>query len=166
MVPGCAVALVSAAAHASHDPAGWAGACGKTQLAAHAARSLRRAGAADVVAWVTGSSRMSVLDGYAQAAAMVGLGQAGDAGLSAARFAAWLASTRQPWLVVLDDLRNRADLDGLWPAGPAGRVLITTREPAAVESEPVRVLPTGTFSPREAVGYLSGRLTQDPGVSE
>jgi Tetratricopeptide repeat len=163
LVPGGAVALVSAAAEASHDPAGWAGACGKTQLAAHAARSLRRAGAVDVVAWVTATSRMSVLEGYAQAAAVLGLGHADDAGLSAARFAAWLAGTGQPWLVVLDDLRNRADLDGLWPAGPAGRLLITTREPAAVEGERVRVLPTGMFSPREAVGYLSGRLTRDPG---
>jgi len=163
LVPGCAVALVSAAAEASRDPAGWAGACGKTELAVHAARSLRRAGAVDVVAWVTASSRMPVLDGYARAAAALGLGRGGDAGLSAARFAAWLAGTRQPWLVVLDDLRNRADLDGLWPAGPTGRLLVTTREPAAVEGEPVRVLPAGMFSPREAVGYLSGRLTRDPG---
>lgn len=163
LVPGGAVALVSATADAGRDPAGWAGACGKTQLAVHAARSLRRAGAVDVVAWVTASSRMSVLEGYARAAAVLGLGHAEDAGLSAARFAAWLAGARQPWLVVLDDLRNRADLDGLWPAGPAGRLLVTTREPAAVERESVLVLPTGMFSPREAVGYLSGRLTRDPG---
>jgi hypothetical protein len=90
LVPGGAVALVSAAAEASRDPAGWAGACGKTELAAHAARSLQRAGAVGVVAWVTASSRMSMLDGYAQAAAVLGLSHVGDAGLSAGRFAAWL----------------------------------------------------------------------------
>jgi hypothetical protein len=34
--------------------------------------------------------------------------------------------------VVLDDLRDAADLDGLWPQGPAGQVLITAADAAAV----------------------------------
>ena len=65
--------------------------------------------------------------------------------------------------MVLDDLRDAADLDGLWPAGPAGRVLITAADAAAVPGEPrVRVLAVPAFSTREALGYLSGRLTTDP----
>ena len=66
-----------------------------------------------------------MLSGYAEAAAQLGLDHGGDAESVAARFAAWLAGTARPWLVVLDDLRDAADLDGLWPAGPAGRLLVT-----------------------------------------
>src|SRR6185312_3641389 len=69
----------------------------------------------------------------------------------------------RPWLVVLDDLADAADLDGLWPAGGSGRVLITTRDPATVSAAPgAPALPVGMFSPREALGYLMGRLTADP----
>jgi len=49
------------------------------------------------------------------------------------------------------------------PTGPSGRLLVTTREPAAVEGEPVHVLPAGMFSPREAVGYLSGAADRGSG---
>ena len=71
--------------------------------------------------------------------------------------------TTRPWLVVLDDLRDAADLGGLWPSGPAGRLLITAASPAAVSSEHrVLALPVPPFSTREAMGYLSGRLGTDP----
>ena len=81
----------------------------------------------------------------------------------AARFVDWLGKTSRPWLVVLDDLRDAADLEGLWPSGPAGRVLITTANPAALAGEPqVLALPVPVFSTREAMGYLSGRLSTDP----
>jgi tetratricopeptide (TPR) repeat protein len=65
--------------------------------------------------------------------------------------------------VVLDDLRDAADLDELWPTGPAGRVLITTPDPATVSGEDrVLALPIRVFSTREALSYLMGRLTADP----
>jgi tetratricopeptide (TPR) repeat protein len=162
LAPGSAVALVPAREAGPQTP-GWGAVCGKTQLAAGAARSLRRSGAVDVVAWIAASSRVSVLDSYARAAAGLGLEGEGGAGVAAARFAAWLQGTGQRWLVVLDDLRNRADLDGLWPAGPAGRVLITAADPAIADGQPVLVWPVSSFSVREAVGYLSGQLTADPG---
>ena len=81
----------------------------------------------------------------------------------AARFIAWLDGATRPWLVVLDDLRDAADLDGLWPAGPAGRVLITAADAGAVPGEHgVLVCAVPAFSIREALNYLSGRLTTDP----
>jgi hypothetical protein len=65
--------------------------------------------------------------------------------------------------MVLDDLHDAADLDGLMPAGPAGRVLITTSDAATVSGESgVLVVAVPVFSIREALGYLSGLLTMDP----
>ena len=126
LVPGAAVALVPGqeAAGCGRD---WPGACGKTQLASHLAGSLQRSRTVDLPAWVTATSRASVLSGYVRAAAEIGLDHGGDAESVAARFAAWLDGTAGPWLVVLDDLCSAADLDGLWPAGAAGRLLIATR---------------------------------------
>lgn len=139
----------------------WQAATGKTQLAAYAARSLRWPGGLDVVAWVAAASRASVLSGYAEAASRLGLDRSGDAEAAAAQFAAWLRSTPRPWLVVLDDLRDPADLEGLWPAGAAGRLILTADDPEAAGGR-APVLPVGCFTPREAIAYLSGRLSTDP----
>ncbi len=161
LVPGATVALVpDRAPSAAWD---WRGTTGKTQLARYFAESLWRSPGVDVLTWVVASSRASVLAGLVQAAAAMGTSDAGDAESMAARFIDWLGQTSRPWLVVLDDLRDAADLRGLWPAGPAGRVLITTVSPAVVSAEQrVLVLPVPAFSTREAMNYLSGRLSTDP----
>lgn len=80
----------------------------------------------------------------------------------AAQFVSWLGETSRPWLVVLDDLADPADLDGLWPAGRAGRVLVTCADDAAVP-DGMRVLPVGLFNSREALSHLMGRLMANPG---
>jgi hypothetical protein len=90
-----------------------------------------------------------VLSGLVEAlAAATGLKPAGTAESVARRFAAWLADISQPWLLVLDDLddlADPADLEGPWPRQmPAGRILITARQAAAVAEIPrVRVVPPG-----------------------
>ena len=132
------------------DTAGWPAPCGKTQLAAGLAGSLWQSRTVDLLAWVTATSRASILSGYAQAAAELGLDHGRDAEVVAARFLAWLDGTARPWLVVLDDLRDAADLDGLWPAGPAGRVLITAADAAAVPGE--RQVRWSARCPRSASG--------------
>jgi tetratricopeptide (TPR) repeat protein len=163
LVPGTAVVLVPdrVAAEGSRD---WLGSCGKTQLAVSFAESLWHARGVDLLVWVVATSRASVLTGYVEAAvAAMGTDPAGDAEAIAARFAGWLGETSRPWLVVLDDLSDAADLDGLWPAGRAGRVLITTGNSAIVSAEHrALVLPVGVFSSREALSYLMGRLNADP----
>jgi hypothetical protein len=64
---------------------------------------------------------------------------------------------------VLDDLRDAADLDGLWPQGPAGRVLITTANPAAYSrAQGALIHPVGAFRPCEALSYLIARLAAHP----
>ena len=169
---GATVALVSdrAAAPAARrgplaapDAQDWLRSSGKTQLAAAFAESLWQSGGVDLLVWIEATSRASVLSGYAAAtAAVTGRDQAASSGESVAvQFLTWLGETSRSWLVVLDDLSDPANLDGLWPAGPAGRVLVTSAEAAAVP-DGTRIVPLGPFSLREAIGYLSGRLAADP----
>jgi len=162
LVPGAAVVLLPgpAAGGGSDD---WPKACGKTQVAVSYAEWLWQSGRVDVLVWAAATSRASVLSGYAEAAvAATWADPAGDAETIAGRFLGWLAETTRPWLVVLDDLSDATVLEGLRPAGPTGRVLITTRNPAIPGGLRALALPVGAFSAREALSYLMGRLTADP----
>lgn len=166
LVPGSVTALVSE--QFGTAPRNWRDTCGKTQLAVAAARSLQESGEVERVIWLTATSRASVLSGYAEAAQAAesadngGAGLVGDTDSIASRFLAWLRDTDRPWLVVLDDLTAEAALDErLWPAGPAGRVLITTADPGVLAGRQAQVLSVGPFSRREALNYLVGRLTMD-----
>ncbi len=144
------------------------GGTGKTQLAVEFTQALRNARAVDVLIWVTASSRDTICAGFARAAGAVGAGaQEADARDAAVRFTAWLARTERPWALILDDLADLADLDGLWPAGPNGQIVITTRLPATAfgvgahaAASGLRIAPVGRFSRREALSYLSSRLTE------
>ena len=163
LVPGAVVMLVPARV-AGGGWRSWPGTCGKTQVAVSSAEWLWHSGRVDLLIWIAATSRASILSGYMEAAvAATAADPAGDAETLTGRFLGWLAETARPWLVVLDDLSDPAHLEGLRPEGPGGRVLITTRNPAVVTSEPrALALPIGTFSPREALSYLMGRLTADP----
>ena len=142
------------------------GGTGKTQLAVEFTHALRNARTADVLVWVGAASREAVVAGFAQAASAVGADDPdADALAAAGRFAAWLARTERRWALVLDDLADVADLDGLWP-GPNGQIVITTRLPGAAfgvgahaAAGGVRIAPVGGFSRREALSYLSSGLT-------
>ncbi|HEY6276357.1 MAG TPA: tetratricopeptide repeat protein [Streptosporangiaceae bacterium] len=162
LVPGAVVVLVPQ--RASAEGAGdWLGPCGKTQLAVFLAESLWRSRKLDLLVWITATSHAAVLAGFAEAAVTaMGIDEAGDAEPIASRFVGWLGETSRPWMVVLDDLSDEADLHGLWPEGPAGRVLVTSRNPGVLPTDRALVLPVGVFSPREALSYLMGRLTVDP----
>jgi len=168
LVPGAAVALVPArgagVAPAPGSP-DWAVACGRTQLAVCCAESLWQARELDLLVWVTATSRESIVSAYAAAAAAaIGIEPAGDAESVATRFVRWLAETSRRWFVVLDDLVAPADIDGLWPAGQAGRTLLTTAEPAdAFGRRQLREFPVAGLSRREALSFLLGRLTGDRG---
>ena len=166
LAPGSVTALVSDRMGSGNRT--WRDACGKTQLAVAAARSLWRSGAVEPVIWLTATSRASVLSGYAEAARTagaadgMGTGLDGDTESVAIRLIAWLRDTDRPWLVVLDDLTAGAVPDErLWPSGPAGRVLITTADPGALTGRQAQLVPVGPFSRREALHYLVGRLTMD-----
>jgi hypothetical protein len=86
-----------------------------------------------------------------------------DPGQAASAFLGWLAGSGRSWLVVLDDLGAEAAPDELWPRGEGGRVLVTADRRAAVTWIPgARLVPVGTFSPREALSYLFAKLDADP----
>ena len=142
---------------------GATGGTGKTQMAAAVTRELYRDQAVELVVWVAAASLDAVLCSYAQALRDVGVRVAGQsAEQAAARFVAWLAAADRPWVVILDDLREGAVPDGLWPRGPAGRVLVTSsRRDAAVGAANPRIIQVGPFSPREAMSYLSAHLHTD-----
>ena len=163
LIPGATVVLAPGRPTPGRSGA-WLEACGKTQLATSSAQWLWHSGKVDLLVWAAATSRASILSSYAEAAVKATWADpAGEAEAVAGRFLNWLAETSQPWVVVLDDLASPADLEGLRPDGPAGRVLITTRNPTAIPADqrPL-VLQVGAFSPREALSYLMGRLTADP----
>ena len=137
----------------------WLRSSGKTQLAAAFAESLWRSRGLDLLVWIQATSRAAVLSGYAAATADVtGRNQAITCESVAAQFLGWLGETSHSWLVVLDDLADPADLEGLWPAGPAGRVLVTCAHAAAVPHG-MQALPVGLFNSREALGCVMERLS-------
>jgi hypothetical protein len=153
------------------------GGTGKTQLAVAYAHALWSVRAVEVLVWVTAASRDTIIAGFAQAAVAVGAletpgpdgrgpdGRGPDAEAAAAGFAAWLAETDRPWALILDDLSDLADLADVWPAGPAGQVVITTRLPEdalAAGAAGMRIAPVSGFNRREALTYLSARLTDYP----
>ena len=160
LIPGRAASGPGAGAGPGPD---WLRSSGKTQLAVAFAESLWLAGSLDLLVWIQAGSREAVLSGYAAAtAAVTGREQAISGEEVAAQFLSWLRETSRPWLVVLDDLADPAGLDGLWPAGAAGRLLATCAGPAAVPRG-LRTLPVGLFNAREALGYLLERLAGNPG---
>ena len=161
LVPGSSAALVSSPASVGSEP-NWLGASGKTQIAAMTAESLWRSRAIDALIWISATSRASVLSGYVEASvAATGIAPTGTAESVAARFAGWLGETSRLWLLVWDDLQETTDLDGLWPRGATGRLLVSTNWPATVAGR-AQVIPVGPYSVREALNGLSERLSANP----
>ncbi|HEX9040555.1 MAG TPA: tetratricopeptide repeat protein [Trebonia sp.] len=146
------------------------GGTGKTQLALGFAHTVWSARAVDLVTWVPAGHRSAIIAGLARAAAdldlLTGDEAAGTADAAAQRFLGWLRKTERRWVVVLDGVVSPADVDGLWPQGPAGQVVVTTRlRESELGREPgaeVTAYSIAGFSRREALGYLNGRLTSFP----
>ncbi|MFI7602445.1 NB-ARC domain-containing protein [Actinoplanes sp. NPDC049681] len=150
------------------------GGAGKTQLAAAAFHRARAGGG--LFAWVPASSRQSVLTAYARVwraianGALDGStfgtdGHGHEEETQADLLMAWLRAADRRWLIVLDDVEDPAELDGLWPTGERGRTIVTTRRRDAMMIRPsVRVVPVGMFDPAESVAYLRSRLSLDPVV--
>jgi tetratricopeptide (TPR) repeat protein len=140
--------------------ADWAGVTGKTQIAAAYADAFHRVGAG--IIWAQAGSRVSLLASYASAAPKLGIDASQGADSAARHLMAALAQTAQPCLVVLDDLRDPADVQGLIPRGPACMTHITTADGRLIPgSWRAQIVPVSPFSAREAMSYLRGRLRSD-----
>ncbi len=162
MRPGETVVLVHGAESES-VPADQGG-TGKTQLAVEFTHALWNGRLVEVLVWVTATNAESIITGFAQAANTVDASNPSEeAEAAAARFVSWLAHTKRPWALIIDDLNDLADLGDLWPGGTSGRTLITTRLPAeSFDTTKARVIPVPGLSRREALSYLSSRLTDHP----
>jgi len=69
-------------------------------------------GLVEVLVWVTATNAEAVITGFAQAANTVDASHHGEgAEVAAARFVSWLAHTKRPWALVIDDLAALADLE-------------------------------------------------------
>src|ERR1700722_12087523 len=165
------------------------GGTGKTQLAVGFAHQMGSTRSVDLLVWVAAGNRTAIVSGYARAAADLNLVEAGRAagatratgasgasgasGAGAGETAAgaaersldWLSRTPRRWAVVLDGVASPVDLDGLWPQGPAGQVVVTSRLRAQeLADHGARRTAYGVsgFSRREAVSYLNTRLVSLP----
>jgi hypothetical protein len=135
------------------------GGVGKTQLAASYAQRVWAQRGVELLVWATASSRAAVQATYAQAATEIGHVLAQDVERAAEWFLGWLQTTSRQWLVVLDDLADPADLQGLWPTGASGRTVVTTRRRDAVLTDRGRVLiDVGLYTVTEAIAYLQNKL--------
>src|ERR1700761_7005844 len=180
MRPGQTVVLVhdEESGQDSRVPAAQGG-TGKTQLAVEFTHAMWNTRTVEILIWVNAASRESVITGFAQAANTVDTSQPAEgAETAAARFVSWLAHTRRPWALVIDDLAELSDLEDLWPSGASGRVLITTRLPASAFEDAVaeggpaqgstaegmnlRVVPVPGLNRREALDYVTSRLSDYP----
>jgi hypothetical protein len=139
------------------------GGVGKTQLAAHYARTAWQAGELDLLVWISASSRPAIISAYAQAADELLAVESGDPERAAKRFLALLDKPREDpvcrWLVVLDDVTDPADLKELYPPeSPHGRTLVTTRRrDAALPGQRVNL---GMFTPEQATAYVTKSLVR------
>jgi tetratricopeptide (TPR) repeat protein len=137
---------------------------GKTQLAVGFAHAVWNNRAVDLLVWVPAASRESIVASFATAAGELDADHPGEvADVAAKRFLDWLSRTRRRWALILDDVTSAADLEGLWPRGASGQVVVTTRLPQRELASPDRkILGVGGFSRREGLGYLNSRLTGYP----
>jgi len=163
--PGETIVLATAPPEAPGDGTrSAAGGTGKTQLAVGFAHAMWNARTIDLLVWVPAGNRTGIVAGFAQAAADLDTASPGEtADAAAKRFLGWLSRTGRRWAVILDDVTSAADLDGLWPQGESGQVVVTTRLPEAELRDGGRtVLGVPAFSRREALAYLNSRLTGYP----
>ncbi|WP_405968813.1 tetratricopeptide repeat protein (plasmid) [Streptomyces sp. NBC_00015] len=136
------------------------GGVGKTQIAARRARQVWAQEQIDLLLWVSAGSRDAIVSAYAQAGSDVTGADQSDPERAASAFLAWLHNPERRWLVVLDDLTDPADVQGIWPPEqPGGQVLVTTRRhDAALKGNGRRCIDVGLFTADEAAAYLTSAL--------
>lgn len=137
------------------------GGVGKSQLAAAFAHDRRAE--VDLLVWADARSREAVITSFARVSDRLGL-RGRDTQESAKLFLEWLRSAQdRSWLVVLDDVANPADLQGLWPAGRGGSTIVTTRRRDAALTRRRQRIDVGLFSPEQARRYIREKLDVDDG---
>ncbi|XKK39991.1 tetratricopeptide repeat protein [Nocardiopsis sp. ARC36] len=145
------------------------GGVGKTQLAAHHARTLREITdpdqRIDVLVWTNAASRSSITSAYAHAAQQLFNTIPEDVEDAARFFLTWLTDPNKHrhrrWLVVWDDLADPRQVEDLWPPHdqPCGRVLVTTRRcDNSLTVQGRHLIDVDIYTPEEACAFLTRAL--------
>ncbi|MEU3231347.1 tetratricopeptide repeat protein [Nocardiopsis alba] len=147
------------------------GGVGKTQLAAHHARSLnsitdpdRRV---DVLVWANAATRTGITSAYGHAARQLFSTVPDDTEEAAAFFLSWLADPNKHqgrrWLIVWDDLADPSVVTDLWPPHdqPHGRSLVTTRRrDHSLTTQGRHLIEVDVYTAGEARSFLIGALDE------
>ncbi len=150
------------------------GGVGKTQLAAHHARTLTRSTdpdkRVDLLIWANASTRDQITFAYAQAAQLLFATVPDDPEHAASLFLTWLQDPHKHrdrrWLIVWDDLADPSQVSNLWPPHdqPHGRVLVTTRRrDSSLTTQGRHLIDVDVYTPEEAHAFLT-RAADDAGV--
>lgn len=103
------------------------GGIGKTTLARHFAET--RGGDYPGVLWAGAATRQDAINGLCAASAHLGLPVPDQPQVQHAQAVVTkITAAARPWLIVFDNVEDRADIDGLVPAG--AHVIVTTRQGA------------------------------------
>ena len=143
------------------------GGVGKTQIAAHYAHQRWSQHEVGLLLWINATSRETIIAAYARAGSELCQADSLDSDQAGQTFLEWLDGPEAPpWLIILDDLTNPRDLNGLWPpSSRQGRTIVTTRRrDAALDTHNSARINVDLFTPAEARAYLESRLRHDPGI--
>jgi tetratricopeptide (TPR) repeat protein len=101
------------------------------------------------VFWIDASNEKNIESGYASIGAQAGKGATMAAGIY------WLSRCTQPWLLILDNADDPdMDISMYCPAGGNGHILVTTRNPNAIEHATAGHIRFRGMEPHEAVSFL------------
>ncbi|WP_052360486.1 NB-ARC domain-containing protein [Kutzneria albida] len=136
------------------------GGVGKSQIAVGVAEQAWASGEVEVLAWVTAASREAILTAYARLAADLTGIEDPTPEQGSERLLTWLASSTIGWLLILDDVQDPGDLNGLWPPiTSSGQTVVTTRRRDAVlRGHGRQRIDVSEFTNGEALAYLRTRL--------
>jgi hypothetical protein len=136
------------------------GGVGKTQTAAHHARTAQR----DLIVWITATSREAVVAAYAEAAALLQIATT-DADTA---ILSWLQTTPRRWLIVLDDVADPSVLRGLWPpTTETGQTVVTTRRrDSSLARTDSSLIDIDVFTAEQSQAYLDAKLVAYPDLCE
>ncbi|HKO55613.1 MAG TPA: FxSxx-COOH system tetratricopeptide repeat protein, partial [Thermoanaerobaculia bacterium] len=131
------------------------GGVGKTQIAIEYA--YRKRADYKLVWWIRSELPTTLASDYAALANPLGLSTAADQAVTVAAVKAWLQS-QEGWLLIFDNVEKPEDVAPYLPAGRAGHVILTSRNPnwrGVAEPLQVEVMP-----PEDAVRFLVQRSGQ------
>lgn len=140
-------------------PAGY----GVTAVAAAHAHAMWDTGGLDLLVWVPGGTRDSIVTTFAAADRVVHpTTSSGADEQSATAFLAWLAATGRRWLVVLDGVPDPGLLTDLWPKGGTGQVVLTSERNDVLPRSGGRALAVDRLSSGEAGAFVEAVLPGTP----